>query len=296
MWRPAPVPDAVPTRTTTSHQPTKKPKRQARGRTLAEMEDDETDRRYCISRRHIWQIEPCACSGECACPNDGRLTYVRDEKYDVTPVEGNLSTYCYYFKRRAMHVRTRQYSCFCRWCSRSQFQKCINLDIVRHKPEKPIRPLQPGYNEWITAGWRTTVQTALSAPDPAVTRVIDRSVAAASTYVSKLPMGSIVAVRTSEDGEDSFWLASKQSEIKTATRNEPETGVERGEEMFSIVWYDRLSDYKYIRLDDLVHVAVSSVVVTTSRISWQRTTTNRYYLGEYTHSLLMDMVREMSQI
>ena len=195
-----------------------------------------------------------------------------------------------------MEVRTRQFSCFCRWCSRGEFEKCVNLDIVRHKPEKPIRPLQAGYNDWIKAGWRTTIQTALSAPDPAVTRVIDRSVAAASAYVSKLPMGSILAVRTSEGGEDSFWLASKQSEIQTASKNEPATGVERGEEILSIVWYDRLSDYKYIRLDDLVHVAVSSVVVTTSRISWQRTTTNRCYLGEYTHSLLMDMVREMSQM
>lgn len=297
MWRPRPSSSSITSPTTINSTPRiNAPKRQRRGRTLAEMDDDETDLRYCISRRQIWHIEPCACSGECNCPNDGRLTYVRDEKYDVTPVEGNLTTYCYYFYKKVMHVRTRQYSCFCRWCSRSEFEKCANLSIVTHKPETPIRPLQLGYHDWIRAGWRTTVQTALSTPDPAVTRIIDRSIAAASDYVSKLPMGSIVAIQTSEEGVPSFWLGSKESESSIATKNEPETGVTRGEEMFSIVWYDRLSDYKYIRLDDLVHVAVSSVIVTTSRIVWQRTTTNRFYLGEHTHNRLMDMVRELSQM
>lgn len=148
----------------------------------------------------------------------------------------------------------------------------------------------------MTEGWRTTTQTAKSAPDPAVTRIIDRSIAAASAYVSRLPMDTTVAVRTTEDGSDSFWLASKQSDVIKATRSEPGTGVNRGEAIFSVVWYDRLTDYKYMRLDDLVHVSVASVIVTTSRIMWNRTTTNRYYLGEHTHTLLMDMVRETSQI
>ena len=167
---------------------------------------------------------------------------------------------------------------------------------MRHRPDKAIRPLQPHYQEWISEGWRTTVQIAKSAPDVAVTRVIDRSVDAAAEYVSKLPMNAIVAIRTLDDGKDSFWLASKQSEIIIAPKDEPTTGVTKGEKIFSIVWYDRLSDYKYEMLNDLIHVSVSSVVVTKSRIMWNRTTTNRYYLGEHTHTLLMDMVRQMGQL
>lgn len=295
MWRPVRT-AAVESQTATSYSAPTKPKRQARGRTAAEMEDDDTDFRYAITRRHIWQIEPCNCSGECVCPSDGRLTYKRDEKYDVTPVEGNLTTYCYYFQKKALQVKNRQYSCYCRWCSREQFNKCINLDKVRHRPDKPIRPLQPHYQAWMTEGWRTTIQTPKSAPDPAVTRVIDRSVDAAVEYVSKLPINAVVAIRTSDNGEDSFWLASKQSEVSVAPKDEPATGVTKGERIFSIVWYDRLSDYKYVRLDDLVHASVASVVVTKSRIMWNRTTTNRYYLGEHTHTLLMDMVREMGQL
>ena len=296
MWRPVLRSTTVESSIVTSHSAPKKPKRQARGRTQAEMEDDDTDFRYAIARRHIWHIEPCNCDDECVCPSDGRLTYKRDEKYDCTPVEGNLTTYCYYFQKKALQVQTRQYSCYCRWCSRAQFNKCVNLDKVRHRPDKPIRPLQPHYQEWISEGWRTTVQIAKSAPDAAVTRVIDRSVDAAAEYVSKLPMNAIVAIRTLDDGKDSFWLASKQSEIIIAPKDEPTTGVTKGEKIFSIVWYDRLSDYKYEMLNDLIHVSVSSVVVTKSRIMWNRTTTNRFYLGEHTHTLLMDMVRQMGQL
>lgn len=72
-----------------------KPKRQARGRTEQQMMDDDTDPRYVISRRHILRIEPCDCKRSCSCPSDGRLTYVRDDKYDCTAVKGTLSTYCY---------------------------------------------------------------------------------------------------------------------------------------------------------------------------------------------------------
>ena len=50
MWRPVSNPTAsVPVAPTIVH----KPKRQRRGRTDAQMLDDETDPRYIISRRHI---------------------------------------------------------------------------------------------------------------------------------------------------------------------------------------------------------------------------------------------------
>ena len=49
-------------------------------------------------------------------------------------------------------------------------------------------------------------------------------------------------------------------------------------------------------MDDLVHVSVSSVLVARSRITWELTTTNRYYLGEHTQSLLMDTVNNLGEI
>ena len=123
-----------------------------------------------------------------------------------------------------------------------------------------------------------------------------QSVAAAETHVSNLRKGATFAVRTKVDGSDNFWLASKQSEVRVATENDVNLGIKKGEKILSIIWYDRVGDYKYIRLDDVAHIAVSTVLVTVSNIMWQRTTTNRYYLGEHTHNTLIDLVNNLSEI
>ncbi len=109
-----------------------KPKvqRQARGRTATEMDDDDTGPRYCIRRRHVYHIEPCKC------PSDGRLTYKRDTEYDCTMVPGTMTTYCFAFFKKANTVSVRQYSCYCRWCARSRYDKCASLAIVRHDTPK----------------------------------------------------------------------------------------------------------------------------------------------------------------
>ena len=64
----------------------------------------------------------------------------------------------------------------------------------------------------------------------------------------------------------------------------------------NIIWYESMTQYKYIKLDDVCQVSVSSVVVTVSNITWQRTTTNRYYLGEHTHLMIQDLVDGMSEL
>ena len=81
-----------------------------------------------------------------------------------------------------------------------------------------------------------------------------------------------------------------------ASANDESTGITRGEQVLPIIWYDRLGPYKYVKLDDVTHVSVSSVCVTVSRIVWQKTTTNRYYLGEHTHNTLMELVDNISEI
>ena len=160
-------------------------KRQARGRTQAQMADEDTDPRYIIARRHILRIEPCECSHSCSCPSDGRLTYVRDDKYDCTAVSGTMSTYCYKFSKRPLHLDVSQYSCFCRcWCSRGQFNKCQHLDVVRHNPQDPIKPFDSGYRLWRDEGWRHVVLTRKSAPAPSVTRTSDQSIQSAPEYIS----------------------------------------------------------------------------------------------------------------
>jgi hypothetical protein len=243
------------------------------------------------------RIEPCECRGECDCPSDGRLTYKRDEKYDVSYIQGTMSTYCYMFDKKAFHCAIRQWSCYCRWCARGVYKKCKSLDIVRHDPTKPIRPLQAGYDKWSTEGWRSVVQVAKSAPDPAVTRVAEQSLESSKKYASELPLGATVCVRTNKaDGSVTFWLAAKYAQVKVATANAQATGIKRGESVLPIVWYDRLTELKYCKLDDISHVSVSSVCVCVSRISWQRTTTNRYYLGEHTHNTLMQLVRGMGTL
>ena len=60
--------------------------------------------------------------------------------------------------------------------------------------------------------------------------------------------------------------------------NDAAVGIKKGERVLSIIWYDRITDYKYVKLDDLCQVSVASVLVTVSNISWQRVTTNRFYL------------------
>ena len=293
MWRPVSNPTtSVPVAPTIVH----KPKRQRRGRTDAQMLDDETDPRYIISRRHIWQVEPCPCTSECSCPSDGRLTYKRDDKYDSTAVKGTRSTYCYKFDKRALHLSVRQFSCYCRWCVRCQYTKCTNLDVVRHEPKNVVRPMESGYRSWRDTGWRQIQLQKRSAPDPAVTRASDQSLESACEFVTKLPIGSTIAIMTKTEDNPTFWFASKQSEIKIAQKTDKDTGIKRGEKILSIIWYDRLSDYKYIKLDDVNHVSVSSVIVTTSKVAWQRTTTNRYYLGEHTHSLLQNLVNKLSEL
>ena len=299
MWRPMPE-VAATTKPCDKEQHESagpaKPKRQQRGRTDAEFADDDSDPRYRIARRHILRMEPCDCNGVCKCPSDGRLTYKRDPDYDCSHIVGTRSTYCYRFDKKAMRVDLRQFSCYCRWCARCQYDKCSNLNRVRHKPSKPVRPLAAGYRKWRDEGWREVTLTPKSAPDKAVTRVVVQSVEAACTYVSKLRMGATMAVHTKIDGKDHFWLASKQSEVCVAEKNDAAVGVKKGERVLSIIWYDRLTDYKYVKLDDLCLVAVSSVLVTVSNISWQRTTTNRFYLGEHSHNQLMDLVNNLSEL
>lgn len=296
MWRPPALDATFPTQVVNEPVSKPKPKRQSRGRTEEELAEDDVDPHYVISRRHILRIEPCECKGSCKCPNDGRLTYVRDEKYDCTAVEGTLSTYCYKFSKKALHLDVRQYSCYCRWCACGEFAKCTHLDVVRHRPNKPVKPFEAGYRQWRDEGWRHVVLTPRSAPDKAVTRTSDQSIASACAFISKLPFGSTFAVRTNVEGKTTFWLASKQSEIKKATVSDVSTGVEKGEKILSVLWYDRLSDYKYIKLDDLTEISVASVIVTKSKVAWHRTTANRYYLGEHTHNIIQKLVNNLSEL
>ena len=306
MWRP--VPDStesiecdesrVSATTGGSDERTAKPKRQARGRTAIEMEDDNTDPRYVIQRRHIWLMEPCECTRVCSCPSDGRLTYKRDVNYDCTVIEGTLSTYCYSFNKKPLHVDVRQYSCYCRWCSRRQFDKCVRIDVVRHRPEKPVLPSHEGYRKWRDQGWRSVVQVIKSAPDRAVTRVAQQSLESVKNYISKKSPGAVIAIMTVCDDNNSFWLASLQSKVFPAPKSDSNTGVKKGELVVKVIWFDKCDDHslKYVRLDDLVTLSISSVVVTKSNITWQRTTTNRYYLGEHTHNTLVELVEQMSLV
>ena len=153
-----------------------------------------------------------------------------------------------------------------------------------------------GYRRWHDEGWREVVLKPKSAPDVVVTRSIVQSVEAATTYVSKLRMGATITVMTKVDDSNQFWLTSKQSEVCVADKNEPALDIKKGDKILSIVWYDRLTDHKYIRLDDITHISVSSVLVTVSNISWIRTTTNRYYLGEHTRNILTELVNNVSDL
>ena len=107
-----------------------------------------------------------------------------------------------------------------------------------------------------------------------------------------------MAVMTVVDGKSTFWLASLQSRAFSMSKADASIDVKKGELIAKIVWFDRSNDnsYKYIRMNDLIHVSVSSIVVTKSTITWQRTTTNRYYLGEHTHNTINDLVEHMSLV
>ena len=93
-----------------------------------------------------------------------------------------------------------------------------------------------------------------------------------------------------------FWLASKQSGIRKALQHDDTTGVRKGEEILSIIWYDRMSGLKYSKTDYETIASVSSVLVTVSNITWHRVTTNRYYLSETCHEKLTDIVNSGSEL
>ena len=299
MWRPIVEASSDVPSTRLPLEPRKRGPKQARGRSDTEMREVEEndDPRYEIHRRHIWQIEPCPCARSvCNCPSHGQLTYKRDDGYDCNYIPGTMSTYCFAFFRKAHHCSVRQYSCYCRWCSRGKWDKCTFLHVVRHLPSKPLRPFDSGHRVWLNQGFRQVLVTPKSAPDRAVVRVATQSVQAAREYVAKLPVGATIASLTCEDGKRDFWLASKQSSIRKATKAYRDSGIKKGDYVFDIIWYDRMKDLKYMRVDYQSVLSVSSVLVTVSNISWHKTTTNRYYLGETTHNKLLQLVQSLSEI
>ena len=300
MWRPAPPTTTPPTTTTayTSRPRHDKAVKQARGRTAEELAalQEQDDGWYRITRRHIWRAEPCPCTRGCQCPNDGRLTYKRDEKYDGTAIKGTLSTYCYAFFKKALHVSVRQYSCYCRWCAMGDWSKCKCLGTVRHDKSNPVRPLSEGYTAWRDQGWRRIVLQKRSAPDPATTRVAVQSLEAAKVYVSKLALGATVAFFTADGDNHNYWLASKQSEMRQSESNDATTGVKRGEWVIDIIWYEHMAGLKYMKTDYQTIASVTSVLVTVSNITWHRQTTNRYYLSQSSHEILTDIISDMSEI
>ena len=101
---------------------------------------------------------------------------------------------------------------------------------------------------------------------------------------------------TKTGSSSDYWLVSKQSEIRKATQADSTTGVKKGEDILSIIWYDRMSGLKYLKTDYETIASVSSVLVTVSNITWQRQTTNRYYLSETCHEKLTDLVNSGSEI
>ena len=172
----------------------------------------------------------------------------------------------------------------------------MDVDTVRHDVNNPVRPLTAGYQVWRNQGWRQVQLYAKSPADPATTRVATQSVEAAREHVSKLPIGSTVAFLTKAGGSPDYWLVSKQSEIRKTSQADAATGVKKGEEILSIIWYDRMSGLKYLKTDYETIASVKSVLVTVSNITWQRQTTNRYYLSETCHEKLTDIVSTGSEI
>ena len=86
------------------------------------------------------------------------------------------------------------------------------------------------------------------------------------------------------------------SQISVASATNATTGVKRGEEVFHILWYDCVQGLKYKLLEEQTVASLSSVIVTVSNMSWLRTTTHRFYLGETTCAMLIDIVGTMSEV
>jgi len=149
---------------------------------------------------------------------------------------------------------------------------------------------------WTTQGWRQVELRDKSSADPAATRVAVQSVKAAREYLAKIRNGATIAFMGKTDDRKDFWLASKQSAIRKAARDDNTTDIKKGDDIISIIWYDRMSGLKYQKTDYETIVSVSSVLVTVSNITWQRTTTNRYYLSETFHEKLTDLVSDGSEI
>ena len=86
------------------------------------------------------------------------------------------------------------------------------------------------------------------------------------------------------------------SQIFIASHDDGTTGVTKGEEVFHIIWYDCVQGLKYKLLEEQTIVSVNSVIVTVSYLSWLRKTSNRFYLGETTANMLIDIVSSMSEL
>jgi len=114
--------------------------------------------------------------------------------------------------------------------------------------------------------------------------------------LSKLRIGALIACFQTTEGQKGYWLASKRSEIKVADKNDPTTGIKKGEEVLNIIWYDCVQGLKYRQTDVHTSLSVSSVIVTVSNIVWLKTTVNRFYLGESTSTMLIDIVNSMSEL
>jgi len=125
-----------------------------------------------------------------------------------------------------------------------------------------------------------------------------QSVDAAREYVNKLRVGATIAFmhHDTEGQKKGFWLARKVSEIVRANEEDATTGVKKGEEILHILWYDCVQGLKYKLLEDETVASLSSVIVTVSDITWLKTTTRRFYLGESTDTMLIDIVNSMSEL
>ena len=172
----------------------------------------------------------------------------------------------------------------------------VCVSNVRHDDSDPVKPFDAGYSLWRDQGWRRVVLRKKSASDPATTRVVVQSAEAARAYVRKLPMGVTIAFRSADGDSRGYWLASKQSEIRKSLENDETTGITRGEWVLSIIWYENMTCLKYMKTDYETVASVSSALVTISNISWQRTTTNRFYISESCHNILRDIVTGISEI
>ena len=111
--------------------------------------------------------------------------------------------------------------------------------------------------------------------------------------MSKVPIGGTIAFLTADEGTRGYWLASKhrskQSEMRKSLTNDATTGVKKGEYVFSIIWYENMTGLKYMKTDYETIASVSSVLVTVSKITWHKQTTNRFYLSETSNEILTDI-------